>query len=112
MLIAFFARWIGCMVSLCAGALIFPGSCDAGGVLLTLLYVFLKPLFQVIILPVNLFVAGLLTPVADGLLVWWTSAWIPGIALGYGQSVLIAVCISLCYLPYSYYKKHQVLRIV
>ncbi len=57
---AVFARFAGCLFALSAAGLVFPGSCTMGGVfwgsiLLTVFYVLLRPLMQVLILPFNLF---------------------------------------------------------
>nr|WP_122012182.1 phage holin family protein [Maliibacterium massiliense] len=107
---AFLARVAGCALSLCAAGLLFPGISSLGGVLwgtlmLTLLYTLLRPAMQAIIAPLNLVVLGLLTPITDALFVWWTSAWVGGLALSYGQSIVVALLISLCFVPYSCWKQ-------
>lgn len=113
---AVFARFAGCLFALSVAGLVFPGACTMGGVfwgsvLLTVFYVLLRPLMQVLILPFNLFTFGLLTPITDALFCLWASAWVGGLSLGYLQSVAAALLISLANIPYSAWKKRKLRRI-
>jgi len=60
-------------------------------------------------LPFNLLLFGLVTPLADALLILWTTAWVSGLSLGYWQCVAVALIISLAYYPYSRFKQRQLL---
>lgn len=91
-------------------SLIYPGLSTPGailrtvfgfGLMLSVLYIFLRPLVQTLILPLNLLLLGLLTPLTDALLVRWTSAWVGGFSLNYPQSILFALALSAACLPYS-----------
>lgn len=109
-----FYRLLNCLAALGVSALLFPGTIDLGGaawgcLLLTLFYVLLRPVLQALTLPLNLFILGVATPFADALLVWWASAWVPGFSVGYLQAVVIALIISLFYMPYSWYKQKRLM---
>lgn len=102
---AFAARFAGCLGAFGICALVFPGSCTLWGVLwgglaLALLYLLVRPLVQTVILPLNLLLLGVFTPLTDGLLVLWACAWTPGTELGYWQAVAAALLCSLFWLPY------------
>lgn len=105
-------RLLGCWAALLVSALLFHsmGLLEAawGGILLTLFYTFLRPLLQAVLLPFNLLLAGVLTPLTDAWLVLWAAAWSGG-RLGYWQAVFTAVLILLFYLPYSRAKKERLL---
>ncbi|MCL1816323.1 MAG: phage holin family protein [Clostridiales bacterium] len=101
-------RFLGCLTALSLSALLFPGSSSLfgalmGSLMLTLLYIIIRPLLLTLALPFNLLLFGLVTPLADGLLVRWTAAWINGLTLNYWQGVVLALVISLAYYPYSRY---------
>jgi uncharacterized membrane protein YvlD (DUF360 family) len=105
-------RLLGCLAALSLSALLFPGSADLSGVLvgallLTLLYVLIRPLLLTLALPFNLLLLGLVTPLADALLIRWTAAWVGGLTLTYWQCVAVALLISLAYYPYSCRKQRQ-----
>ena len=105
-------RFIGCLSALSLSALLFPGAADISGVLLgalllTLLYVLIRPLLLTLALPFNLLLLSLATPLADALLIRWTAAWVGGLTLSYWQSVALALIISLAYYPYSLLKQRQ-----
>ena len=109
---ALIVRFVGCAASLAVTGLLFPGSCSLhgvlfGGLLLTLLYTFLRPLLQLLVSPFNLFVFGLLTPLTDALLILWAAAWVKNLSLHYWEAVLTALLISLAYYPYSVWKKRK-----
>lgn len=104
------SRWLGTVAALALSALIFPGAADVGGVLLgslmlTILYVLLRPLLLTLALPLNLLLAGLVTPFADALLIRWTAAWVGGLTLTYPQCVAVALLLSAAYWPYSTWKQ-------
>ena len=107
-------RLLGCLAALSLSNLLFPGSAILSGVLigallLTLLYVLIRPLLLTLALPLNLLLLGLLTPLADALLIRWTAAWVGGLTLNYWQCVILALLISLAYYPYSLIKQRQLL---
>jgi len=78
--------------------------------LLTLMYVFIRPLMQVVILVFNVFVFGLLSIVTDALFVIWAAAWTPNLAFSYTQGLLLALLMSICFFPYVYFKaKNQLI---
>ena len=111
---AFLIRVVGAAAALMVAGLIFPGSVSVAGalwgtVMLTVLYVLLRPLLLAVLLPLNLVGLGLATPFGDGLLVLWTSAWVGGIHISYLQAVAVALMISLANLPYSNAKEQRVL---
>jgi uncharacterized membrane protein YvlD (DUF360 family) len=104
-------RLVGCLAALSLSNLLFPGAAGLGGVLLgtlmlTLLYILIRPLLLTLALPFNLLLCGLATPLADALLIRWTAAWV-GLILSYWQCVTIALIISLAYYPYSLFKQRQ-----
>lgn len=112
---SFLARVLSCCGAFAVCALLFPGTCTiwgvlAGGALLTVFYVFLRPVLQGLILPLNLFLAGLLTPLTDALLVLWACAWTGGTELSYWQSVCAALLAALFYLPYTRSKKAKLFQ--
>lgn len=112
---AILARWLGTAATLGATALLCPGLCTGSGVLwgsvmLTVLYVLIRPLTQTVALPFNLFLGGLLTPLTDALLIWWTSAWVSGLAVGYWQCVALALVISAAYAPYAASRRSRLTR--
>jgi len=105
-------RFLGCLAALGLGALLFPGAADLNGVLLgalmlTALYLLIRPLLLTLALPLNLLLFGLATPLADALLIRWTAAWVSGLTLSYWQCVAVALIISLAYYPYSRWKQRQ-----
>ena len=110
-MIRLLCRWLGCFVSLLAAGYVFLGELNLwpafwGGLLLTVFYLLLRPIMQTLILPFNLFLLGLLTPVTDALFVLWAASSF-GIGLHYWHSLLTALLISLCYLPVSIYKRRK-----
>ena len=105
-------RLLGCWAALLVSALLF-GSFGFwgilwGGALLTLLYGVIRPLLQAVILPLNLFLAVILTPLTDAWLVLWAGAW-SGASLTYWQAVATAALILLFFLPYSTEKRRRLL---
>ena len=72
-----------------------------GSLMLTVLYTLIRPFIQTLILPLNLFLGGLLTPLTDALLVSWTAACVHGLSLGYWDGVLVSLAIGAAYLPYA-----------
>ena len=102
--IVFRAIGIACVMA-CLFA-IAPDRCQGsaplwGSLMLTVLYTLIRPFIQTLILPLNVFWAGLLTPLTDALLVSWTAAWVHGLSLGYWDGVLISLAIGAAYLPYA-----------
>ena len=105
-------RLLGCLAALSLGGLLFPGAASLSGVLLgalllTFFYLLIRPLLLTLALPLNLLLFGLLTPLADALLIRWAAAWVSGLTLSYWQCVTVALLISLAYYPYSLWKQHQ-----
>jgi uncharacterized membrane protein YvlD (DUF360 family) len=108
-------RLLGCLAAFALSALIFPGAADLKGVLLgtlmlTLLYLLIRPLLLTLALPLNLLLMGLVTPLADALLIRWTAAWVSGLTLSCWRCVVVALIISLAYYPYAYWKQRQIYR--
>lgn len=111
-----FARIVGLLAALLLIDLIFPDVANGtgliwGALLLAVFYVILRPLLQVLILPLNIVMAGLLTPLSDALLVRWAAAWAPGLTLTFWQSLLAALLISLAYYPYVCWKQQRLRRL-
>lgn len=105
-------RLLGIVLVLALCGRLAPGSVLAGGLIwaslmLGLLYTFLRPLLLTLVLPFNLLLFGLLTPLADALLIRWTAAWVNGLTLTYWQSVLVALALGAAYLPYSNWKQKR-----
>lgn len=108
--LAFFARFIACGAALLLALPLFPGTGTVsaalwGSMLLTVFYTLVRPLMLTILLPFNLFLIGLLTPLADALLVLWAGAWVNGLAFSYWQGVAVALLVSVLYTPYSCWKQ-------
>lgn len=106
-------RIVSCVIALSATALIFPGSCNFWGllwgtVMLTILYILLRPLIQLVCFPFNAVLLGLVTPFVDALLVRWTVAWVGGLQLTYWQCLVTALLIGVAYYPYSAWKQRRV----
>lgn len=102
--IVFRAIGIACVMA-CLFA-IAPDRCQGsallwGSLMLTVLYTLIRPFIQTLILPLNLFLGGLLTPLTDALLVSWTAACVHGLSLGYWDGVLVSLAIGAAYLPYA-----------
>ena len=105
-------RLAGCLAALSLSNLFFPNTAALSGVifgalLLTLFYILIRPLLLTLALPFNLLLFGLVTPLADALLLRWAAAWIRGLSLTYWQCVTLALIISLAYWPYSQWKQQQ-----
>jgi len=97
-----FNRLIGCTLGLLAGCFLFNTDMEIRQiiicvVLMTIFFTYLRPLINLIILPFNIFLLGILGLFADALLVYWAA----GRNFGYLQALFIAVIIALCYLPYK-----------
>lgn len=109
-------RFIGCLAALMITGLLFWGSVSLWGALLaalwmTFLYVFVRPLLQTILLPFNVLLLGVCTPLCDAWLVWWAGAWsFGGVSMGYGQALLVAILALIFYLPYSQGQKRRLLQ--
>lgn len=111
----FWARLAGCWGAFALCALLFPGSCSLwgavwGGPLLTALYLFIRPLMQAVLLPLNLVFLGVFTPLTDAFLALWAFAWAPGAAAGYGEALFCALLCSFFWLPYGKAKRQKLLR--
>ena len=105
-------RFAGCLAALSISTLLFPGAAGLGGIicgalLMTLFYVLIRPLLLTLALPLNLLLFGLVTPLADALLIRWAAAWTADLYLGYWQCVATALIVSLAYYPYSILKQRQ-----
>lgn len=107
-----FARLVGCVGAFALCGVLFPGACTLlgalwGGAFLTLLYALIRPLLQTLLLPLNLILFGIFTPLTDALLVLWACAWTPGTSLGYWQAVCAALLVSLFWLPCARGKRRE-----
>lgn len=106
-------RLICCPAALLVSSVVFWGRGGlmpvvAGGVILALLYIFIRPLLQILLIPFNIVLAGIFTPLTDAWLVLWAGAW-SGAGWTYPQAVFTAVLIILFYLPYSRSRKEKLL---
>lgn len=102
----FLFRLAGSAIALFAGCYLFDVVLSPRGFILcfiamALLYTFLRPLMNIVILPFNMLTFGILGIFADALLVMWAT----GGSFGYLQALLIAAIAMLCYLPYGWHKK-------
>lgn len=102
-------RLAGSAIALLTGCFLFDVMLPPRGFILcviamALLYTFLRPLMNVVILPFNMLSFGIVGIFADALLVMWAS----GGSFRYLQAVLIAAIAMLCYLPYGRYKRFRV----
>lgn len=77
------------------------------GALLCLLYLLVRPLMQLVILPFDLFLFGLVSLFADALLIRWAAAWTPGLSLSYPQALAAALVTGLCFWPYASARKNR-----
>lgn len=92
-------KFLCCGAAYLCGNILFRGHFSPlrllpAAILLTVFYLFIRPVFQAVILPLNLFLLGILTPITDGLLVFW-AAGLGGNPFGYWQSVILALFLSL-----------------
>ena len=74
-----------------------------GGALLFLWRLLPRPVLLALLLPVNLPLAGLFTPVVDGLLVAWACAW-TGVSLGLWGCLAAALALGIARLPLARWK--------
>ena len=91
-------RIAACVIGILAGNVLFDMRLTfAAGCLMTLMlvimYIVLRPLMQLIVLPFNLFLFGLLTVASDALFVLWASAWTPESSIAYWQAAVIAAVV-------------------
>ena len=112
---ALLIRLLGCLAALGLASLLFPGAASLSGIilgalLLTVFYVLMRPLLLTLALPFNLLLLGLVTPLADALLIRWATAWVSGFTLTYWQCLPLTLIISLAYYPYSLWKQQQLKR--
>ncbi len=111
---AFFARIISLAAALAGGLLILgvPAMFWNGLIFLawlSIFYLIFKPMGQAIALPFNLMLLNIPQFFVDALLVWWASAWTPGIALTYLEALLIAALATVCFLPYDAAREKRLL---
>lgn len=104
-----FFRFVGCSLGLLAACMAFDVRLSMREIIpcvifMTLLYTFLRPLMNLVVLPFNMITCGVVGVFADALLVKWAV----GHNFGYLQALLIAVIIAVCYLPYGRYKRFRV----
>ena len=97
-------RIFGCTLGLLVGSFLFNFPLTLREIILsvlimTLFYVFLRPLVNLVILPFNMLSVGIIGLLTDALYVLWATR-----DFGYLQSLLIAVVIAVCYWPYKKYK--------
>ena len=79
------------------------GGLLGGGALLFLWRLLPRPVLLALLLPVNLPLAGLFTPVVDGLLVAWACAW-TGVSLGLWGCLAAALALGIARLPLARWK--------
>ncbi len=111
---AFFARILSLAAALAAGLLLLgvPAMFWSGLICLAwtaLFYLIFKPVGQAVALPLNLILFNLPQFFVDALLVWWASAWTPGLSLTYLEALLIAALATLCFLPFDAARKKRLL---
>ena len=95
-------RFCGCVVSMPVAAWLLPGVHTANaetawvaGLFLGLIYLILRPLAKLILLPFNCLTFGILGFVIDVLLVQLAAWWMPGFLIdGFLWAVLVAVIVS------------------
>lgn len=96
-------RFCACVVAMPVAAWILPGVHTAGaqvawvaGLLLGLIYLVLRPLAKLVLLPFNCLTFGIVGFLVDVLLVQLAAWWMPGFAInGFLWAVLAAVIVSL-----------------
>ncbi len=103
---AFLIRLSGCWGALAVFALLFPqagtlSSVLLGGIVLAVLYALVRPLLQTVLLPFNLLLFGVFTPLTDALLVLWAWSWSGFHGPGYWAAVGCALLLSLFWAPYA-----------
>ncbi len=111
---AFIARSLSLAAAIAAGLLILgvPAQFWAGCIFLAwlaLFYLLFKPVGQAIALPLNLFLFNLPQFFVDALIVWWASAWTPGLTLTYLESLLVAALATVCFMPYDAAREKRLL---
>lgn len=79
------------------------GGLLGGGALLFLWRLLPRPVLLALLLPMNLPLAGLFTPVVDGLLVAWACAW-TGVSLGLWGCLAAALALGIARLPLARWK--------
>lgn len=103
---AFLRELAACWLSLLLVGLLLEqslGGLLGGGALLFLWRLLPRPVLLALLLPVNLPLAGLFTPVVDGLLVAWACAW-TGVSLGLWGCLAAALALGIARLPLARWK--------
>lgn len=99
-----FIKWLVCAGVLLLTSILFPGSLILSGgaasliacaTVLWLFNLFLRPVFQLLALPLTLVTLGLFSLVVNGLLVALSAALIPGLVIhGFGVCLFVALLIA------------------
>jgi uncharacterized membrane protein YvlD (DUF360 family) len=97
----FIVRYAGCAAALALGCLLFTNDLSAGvlgwAALLAGLYAVLKPLYSLIVLPLDMFLFGVGTLCLDALMI--RAAMPYGFA--YWQALAVAAAVALLFIPYE-----------
>ncbi len=78
-----------------------------GGGVLSLLYIFIRPITKALALPVDLLLLGLLTPVMDALLVLWACAWTPWTSMSFSGALWCGLVSGAFWLLFSCRKRQS-----
>lgn len=105
------ARVAGCVLAFFLCGWVF-GRCSLigallGGAVLSLLYVFIRPITKAVALPVDLLLLGALTPVMDALLVLWACAWTPWTTMSFSGALCCGLLCGAFWLLYSCRKRRS-----
>lgn len=92
-----FALWIS--ASLLSGVDYEPGDVFVtfilAGLVLTLVNAVLKPILLILSLPAVVLSLGLFTLVINGVLVWVAGLIVPGLQIGFGESIIAGIIVSI-----------------
>lgn len=65
------------------------------GFILSLINIFIKPLIQIISLPITIVTLGLFTLIVNGLMVYWALHLTPGLSITFWYAVLAGIVIGI-----------------
>lgn len=96
-------RWFVAALALIITAYLLPGVSVSSiyialivAVLLGFVNMFLKPIFVILTLPINILTLGLFTFVINGLLFWFVASFVDGFnVVGFGSAILGALIVSV-----------------
>ncbi len=106
-----FLKWIILAFSLVILTYFIPGiyvkniqTAFYAGLVIGLINVFIRPVFQLIAFPITFLTLGLFSLIINALMFWLASAWVPGFVVhGFLSALLGSICLSIVYAFLSFW---------